>query len=72
MAYLKEISKIKGKFFEKILTMKSEKHFLALNGGVNLYAGSTYVRVNTGSVKILLNNWLNKKTEGLEAKTYSR
>ena len=69
MAYLKEISKIKGKFFEKILTLKSEKHFLALNGEVDLYTGSTYVRVNTGSVKILLNYWLNKKTEGLDAKT---
>ena len=33
MAYLKENSKIKDKFFEKILTQKSEKHFLAPNGG---------------------------------------
>ena len=33
MAYLKENSTIKDKFFKKILTQKSEKHFLAPNGG---------------------------------------
>ena len=33
MVYLKENSTIKDKFFEKILTQKSEKHFLAPNGG---------------------------------------
>jgi len=39
MAYLKENSKVKDKFFEKILTQKTEKkHFLAPNGG------PTYIR----------------------------
>ena len=33
MVYLKENSKIKDKFFEKILTQRSEKHFLPPNGG---------------------------------------
>ena len=53
MAYLKENSTIKDKFFKKILTQKSEKHFLAPNGGggggkgVDLYTVSTYTRVDT-------------------------
>lgn len=42
VAHLKEISKIKGKFFEKILTLKSEKHFLALIHGINLICTGKY------------------------------
>ena len=47
IAHLKENSKIKDKFFEKICTQKQEKtYFLAPKWGVDLYMGSTHTQVN--------------------------
>ena len=45
---MKGNSKIKEKFFKKILTQKIRKTcFLAPKLGVDLYTGSTYTQVNT-------------------------
>ena len=46
IAYLKENSKIKDKFFKKILTQKKSKtDLLAPKWGVDLYTGSTYTHL---------------------------
>ena len=47
IAYLKGNSKIKEKFFKKILPQIRTTYFLAPKMGVDLYMGSTYTRVNT-------------------------
>ena len=47
MVYLKENSKIKDKFFKKILTQKFKKNWFADSKmGVDLFTGSTYTMVN--------------------------
>ena len=47
IAYLKEKAKIKDVFQENSYRKIRKTFFLAPQGGVDLYTGSTYTRVNT-------------------------
>ena len=56
IAYLKENSKIKDKFFKGILTRNKKNVFFGSKMGVDLYTGSTCTGVNTVLI-IIINNF---------------